>query len=187
MVLEDVLPIEGIDSSEFEALIGAALRNMEGLEDRYRILLQASIMFYCPLSVENLQEIAELRGESLEQIKLEETVLMKDLDRRFGKSTREKTSAYNLYARTRRLEFRLYALERNPQADPKEKQGLMREISKKSARRDQLLSRYHRPIRPTTRQLADFLGMLDANVATINTLLHRARRMLISRRGDARN
>ena len=91
-VLEDVLSTECIDNSKFEAEIDAALRSMEGLEDRYRIILQTSIMFYCPLSVENLQEIAELRGDSLEQVQQEE----RDPDEGFGSQIREGYARKNI-------------------------------------------------------------------------------------------
>jgi hypothetical protein len=185
--LEDVLAADCPETDDLETSIETALNSLKGLKDRYRIILQASIMFFCPLSVDDIRAIAESRGISVKQVQEEEEAIMKDLDRRFMKATREKLSAYNLYARVRHLEFKLYTLQQDAEADPKAIRSLMREISEKSKRRDEQLAKYLRPIRPSTQQLAAFLGMPETNVATINTLLHRARKMLIGKRACVTN
>lgn len=183
----EALGNENLNQSELQAQVASVLKSMEDLADRYRYVIRASIMFYDPLSADDLEMIAGHREVSANQVREEADLLMKDMQRRHEKAAREKITAFNLHAQILRLESRLNELRRDPQADPKQKEHLKREIGKKSERRKRLLDKNLRPIRPATRQLASFLGIPEANVATINTLLHRARKMLIAKRMDVTN
>jgi chaperonin cofactor prefoldin len=184
---EEVIPAETIDNQKLRTQLANVLEDMDDLGERYRLVLKASIMFYEPLSTDDIEAIAIHRKVPAALIKQESETLMEDLQRRYERAARDNSTAVNLHAKIQFLETRLKELRSNPHADPVQKEQLKEKIQKKIERRKRLLANGARPIRPTSRQLADFLAIAEANATAINTLLHRARKVLIAKNRDVTN
>jgi metal-dependent amidase/aminoacylase/carboxypeptidase family protein len=141
-------------------------------------------MFYDPLSADDIEALSKQRRLPAAQIRKEAEALMRDMQRRYEKIVNHKEIAFNLHAEIHFAEVRLKGLRKNPQADPEQKDELREQIHRMEERRKRLLTNNLRPIRPTSRQLADFLGVSQDNATAINTLIHRARKILIAQSTD---
>lgn len=183
----EVIPDEKLDDKKLSAQVASVLENLEDIGDRYRLVIKASIMFYEPLSTDDMEAIANHREVPVDQVKKEAETLIKDMQRRYEKAARDNGTAINLHAKIQFLETRLKELRKNPQAEPEKKEQLKEKIRKKAERRKRLLSNNSRPIRPTSRRLAEFLGIAETNASAINTLLHRARKILVAKSKDVTN
>jgi len=178
LVIEDIIYDEAPDQGDLASEVNGIFDEIDKLSDKYRLTLKVAIMLYDSLSDETIQEIAQLQGIPVANVTEKVDIITNDLLRRNLKALRNRNRAFILWAFTKRLKARLNFQERNPGQNRAQIADLKREIEKKSVRRKDLLSRFQRLIRPTSRQIADLLGISEANATTVNVLLHRARKML---------
>jgi hypothetical protein len=186
-LIEEVIADEKFDNKKLRAQVISVLESLEDLGDRYRLIIKASVMYYDPLSTDDIEAISKHRGVPAAQVMKEVEALMRDMQRRHEKALNDKEIAFNLHAEIRFAETRLKELRKNPQSDPKQKDEVREQISRMEERRKRLLANHLRPIRPTSRQLSVFLGISQANTTAINTLIHRARKMLIAQNSGVTN
>jgi DNA-directed RNA polymerase specialized sigma24 family protein len=169
---------------KYDDEIKMVLKEVNGLEGLQRLVLRVNIVFYEPLSEEDIDEIAAIRARPPSEIVQEINDVMNSLLKKYEKLQHNQNRMFIVSSFLDRLKRKLHVLERQPVEKLSQIIIVKEEIEEKTEQLTRLQSRKEKQsIHPSAKQIANFLGLAREKEKNINVWLYRARQVLKKRCG----
>ncbi|MBA3017965.1 MAG: hypothetical protein KJ550_03735 [Proteobacteria bacterium] len=178
IVLQDTIAEENKTNLEAVKELSIVLKEIEKLREEELWALRLKVMFYNPLTDEEIIELSKFINKPFDKISEHLNNLM---DRLLGKKIKKDadiTLDNRAWSIIHVLETRL--LESHNSANPsnQEKEKLEKDIKRKTKRMKILRHSGNQFIEPSNEDIADLIGIPRDKAQTISTLVHRARKKL---------
>lgn len=176
---EYTLSSDDTPPSDFVEAAEKILDRIDAVMDRNFLILRVAIMFHDPLPESCIKQIAVMRGVSADQIRIEIDELMDRLVERHSARVKNEERLKVLLVQIIALERRLDIMREDPLTSDTLLQQVKTAIQHKRAQRRTLLTnRPKRYLRPTSKQIAELLGITAITTAAINVILFRVTKAL---------
>jgi DNA repair exonuclease SbcCD ATPase subunit len=173
-------PIPGIEVEATRENITQLMREVESIkDDRKRLAFKINVIFYNPLSDEDIKEIAALRGIAPSEIETEVDAIVARLADQNEQIERQQDLMANKFADLQRQVMRLKKMEKDFNTPESELKELERDIARKTKelenlnKRNQMVNVY-----PTAEEVANLLKIPKEKQKNIAVWLNRIRKKL---------
>jgi len=182
LTVADVFCSKEFKNSAHEEVNGITEEEMieaiRGLRQPYRLIMEVVTIYDVPLSEDAINNIAKNRGVTVEEVKEEARNLLGKLHERYLARINHEQRLINRHAKLSAIKREIARVEKNPVINREELVRLksLERTEEAALAREQ--ARKKRYIRPTSEEIARFVGMHRDNPKRINVLICRARNEL---------
>ena len=171
---ENIIPDTQEDLQDIKTELEDLLYDIEKMSDKYRLTLKIATIFYNSLSKDDIEKIAQMRGDTVKQVKKKIDGLMSELADKYQDLLFERNKVSIQWAYIRRLKARYYYLKQNSNINSDKLMEIEIDIISREKKVEKVFKHRDRYIRPTSKQITDLIGWDEKQVNTVNVLLHRA-------------
>ena len=161
------------------------LKDLQNLRKEELWALRLKVLFYDPLSDDEIRQLAIFTKISYEELAAELDKMMdRLLDKKLEKEADLK-SAGRVWSLIRLLEFHLQEDLKSEDLSDDERKELEEKLARKAKRMEKLRHSGNQYIELSNEEIAKILGIPQDNIQSISTLVHRARKKLKSKQSNS--
>jgi DNA-directed RNA polymerase specialized sigma24 family protein len=185
LTVQDTLECEHHDNSIALKELGQVFRELDNLRKEELWALRLKVLFYDPLSDDEIRQLAAFIKTSYEQLANQLNKMMdRLLDKKLEKEADLK-SAGRVWSLIRLLESRLREDLKAGDLSDNERKKLEDKLARKTKRIEKLRRSGNQYIEPPNEEIARILGIPQDNMQSISTLVHRARKKLKAKQSNS--